>query len=72
MGVTTIGDIVRTGEADLSILWPFTADQIADYVVYLRREGAVLVAASVEAALPRWMSQTDQSLSVSPRNTPPA
>jgi hypothetical protein len=37
--------------ADLSILHPFTADEISNYVCFLRRNGAKSVAVSVEAAL---------------------
>ena len=37
--------------ADLSILQPFTANEIANYIGFLRRNGADSVAVSVEAAL---------------------
>jgi hypothetical protein len=47
---------VRDAEADLSVLWPFTAEQIREYVEYLRREGATTVAAATERAADRWLA----------------
>ena len=52
---------MRRSEVDLSVLWPFMAEDIAGYVAFLRREGAIGIAAAVEAAAPAWVRRAERS-----------
>jgi hypothetical protein len=53
---------VGKDEVDLSVLWPFTAEQIGAYIEFLRREGAMPLAAAVEAAVPQWLGPAGEPL----------
>ena len=44
---------MSSSQADLSILRPFTAEDIRRYIAFLRQQGADTVAAAVETAARR-------------------